>query len=185
MKAMIDAHGMMEVIYKSQLDQSYCANHAPYSAPEFTKSHTTFQKFSEGCTPVPNHWEICLPQAPRLSLSAGGSNGSLAFDTTSWREWWRAKAYRRSTHWRSAGDGVRSMFRMTTGVRWIPPTLLKTNPFVVFMALNFSKAFDSVRHAAVLVYKWIQSFFQYHSHCTRFGNEVSTLKTISAGDGVP
>jgi len=33
-----------------------------HSAPEFTKSHITFQKFSDGYTPVPNHWELCLPQ---------------------------------------------------------------------------------------------------------------------------
>ena len=75
-------------------------------------------------------------------------------------------------------------------------TLLDTNPYVVVLALDFSKAFDSVRHATVLdkfsrldipdiqcisnIYNWLESFFREHSHCTRFGDKVSTLKTISA-----
>jgi len=55
----------------------------------------------------------------------------------------------------------------------------------------FSKAFDSVPHAAVLnkyshlnipdnIYNWVVSFFQDHSHNTRFGNQVSALTAISA-----
>jgi len=70
-------------------------------------------------------------------------------------------------------------------------TLLETNPYAVVLALDFSKAFDSVRHATVLdkfsrldipdnIYNWVESFFRDHSHCTRFGDKVSTLKTISA-----
>jgi len=43
-----------------KLDQSYRAIIMHHSAPEFTKSHTTFQKFFEGYTPDPN-WELCLP----------------------------------------------------------------------------------------------------------------------------
>ena len=57
-------------------------------------------------------------------------------------------------------------------------TLLESNPYVIVYALNFSKAFDSVRHSAVLdkylmlkmldnIYNWIESFFRDHSHCTR------------------
>jgi hypothetical protein len=48
--------------------------------------------------------------------------------------------------------------------------LLDTNQFVIVYALDFSKAFDSVRHSAVLnkylqlempdnIYNWIESFF--------------------------
>ena len=54
-------------------------------------------------------------------------------------------------------------------------SLLKTNDFVIVYALDFSKAFDSVRHSTVLstmslldipdnIYNWIESFFHEHSH---------------------
>ena len=66
-------------------------------------------------------------------------------------------------------------------------------------ALDFSKAFDSVRHGAVLdkylqlemsdnIYNWIESFFRDHSHCTSFGNESSEFRkimaSISLGSGI-
>ena len=70
-------------------------------------------------------------------------------------------------------------------------SFLETNPYVVVLAIDFSKAFDSVRHSVVLdkysrlnitdnIYNWVESFFQDHSHSTRFGGQVSALKTISA-----
>ena len=73
-------------------------------------------------------------------------------------------------------------------------TLLDINLFVVVLALDFSKAFDSVRYSAVLgkyaymsipdnIYNWIASFFRDHSHIsdiTKYGNEVSESRTISA-----
>jgi hypothetical protein len=70
-------------------------------------------------------------------------------------------------------------------------TLLETNPYVIVYAIDFSKAFDSVRHSAVLekysrlkipdhVYNWVESFFRDHSHCTRFGGEVSDFRKILA-----
>ena len=69
--------------------------------------------------------------------------------------------------------------------------LLETNPYVIVYALDFSKAFDSVRQSAVLdkysrmkipdnIYNWIEAFFRDHSHCTRFGNEVSGFRKILA-----
>jgi len=70
-------------------------------------------------------------------------------------------------------------------------TLLDTNPYVIVYALDSSKAFDSVRHSAVLdkylqlkipdnIYNWIESFFRDHSHCTRFGSNVSGFQQILA-----
>ena len=70
-------------------------------------------------------------------------------------------------------------------------SLLETNPYVVVLAIDFSKAFDSVRHSAVLdkyfrlnipdnIYNWVESFFEDHSHGIRFGDQVSVLKAISA-----
>ena len=69
--------------------------------------------------------------------------------------------------------------------------LLQTNPYVVVYALDFSKAFDSVRHSAVLnkfsllsipdhVYNWIEAFFRDHSHCTKFDGEISDFLNILA-----
>ena len=57
--------------------------------------------------------------------------------------------------------------------------LLDTNPYVIVYALDFSKAFDSVRHSALLakyamlqipdnIYNWVESFFKEHSHCTKW-----------------
>jgi Reverse transcriptase (RNA-dependent DNA polymerase) len=62
--------------------------------------------------------------------------------------------------------------------------LLESNPNVIVIALDFSKASDSVRHSAVLgkfsrlnipdnVYNLIESYFRGHSHCTNFGHECS------------
>ena len=57
--------------------------------------------------------------------------------------------------------------------------LLKTNPYVIVYALDFSKTFDSVRQSAVFdkysrlkmpdnIYNWIEAFFRDHEHCIRF-----------------
>ena len=66
---------------------------------------------------------------------------------------------------------------------------LHTNPYVIVYAMDFSKAYDSVRHKSVLdkfaqleipdnIYNWIQDFFNHHSHCTKFGDEVSNFQSI-------
>jgi Reverse transcriptase (RNA-dependent DNA polymerase) len=70
-------------------------------------------------------------------------------------------------------------------------TLFESNPYVIVIALDFSKAFDTVRHSAVLdkfsslhnpdfIYNWIESFFRGHSHCTKFGFESSVFHDINA-----
>jgi len=68
---------------------------------------------------------------------------------------------------------------------------LLTNSFVRVFALDFSKAFDTVKHDSVLfklllldlpdeVYNWIRDFFQGHSHCTKFNGIVSDFLEIFA-----
>ena len=58
-------------------------------------------------------------------------------------------------------------------------------------ALDFSKAFESVRHSSALIkfskmnlpdniYNWIENFFRDRSHCTRFGDEVSQFREMLA-----
>jgi hypothetical protein len=53
-------------------------------------------------------------------------------------------------------------------------SLLQSNPYVVVISLDFSKAFDTVRHATLLnkmaeldlpvsVYNWLVSFFAGHA----------------------
>lgn len=70
-------------------------------------------------------------------------------------------------------------------------TLLDTNLYVIVYALDFSRAFDSVRHSAVLdkylqlqipdnIYNWIEAFFRDHSHCTRFSSDCSGFQKIMA-----
>ena len=69
--------------------------------------------------------------------------------------------------------------------------MLATNNFVHVIALDFSKAFDSVRHSTLMekiaqlempdqVYNWIRNFFSGHSHCTKLGGEVSSSLEVTA-----
>lgn len=69
--------------------------------------------------------------------------------------------------------------------------LLTTNPYVIVLSLDFSKAFDTVRHATLLeklarldmpdrVYNWLNDFFSGHTHCTRYQGQTSTFEPISA-----
>jgi len=70
-------------------------------------------------------------------------------------------------------------------------SLLSTNPFVIVIALDFSKAFDTVRHSTLLheiakleisenVYNWLLDFLQGQSHCTEYNGQSSALREISA-----
>ena len=70
-------------------------------------------------------------------------------------------------------------------------TMLLSNPFVAVISLDFSKAFDTVRHFTLLeklakldlpvnVFNWLVDFFDGHSHCTKYRGQASMLKVISA-----
>jgi len=70
-------------------------------------------------------------------------------------------------------------------------TLFESNPYVIVYGLDFSKAFDSVRHSTLLdrmgrlylpdsIYNWIAEFLCDHTHCTRFQGVMSSFKTINA-----
>ena len=70
-------------------------------------------------------------------------------------------------------------------------TLLAEQPYVRVFALDFSKAFDTVRHSTLLdklarldipdeAFNWIKNFLEGHSHCTKYVGLVSTLINISA-----
>ena len=68
---------------------------------------------------------------------------------------------------------------------------LQTNSYVIVYARDFSEALDSVRHKSVLdkfsqllipdhnMYNWIEDF-RHHSHCTKFGDEMSDFQSILA-----
>jgi len=69
--------------------------------------------------------------------------------------------------------------------------MLLTNPYVIVIALDFSKAFDTVRHSTLLeklaqldmpdnAYNWLVAFFSGHSHCTVYQGRRSMLKDITA-----
>ena len=70
-------------------------------------------------------------------------------------------------------------------------TLLAEQPYVRVFALDFSKAFDTVRHSTLIdklarldipdeAFNWIKNFLEGHSHCTKYAGLVSTLINISA-----
>ena len=70
--------------------------------------------------------------------------------------------------------------------------MLRENSYVRVLALDFSKAFDTLRHSSLMnkyallslpdeVYNWLANYFQGRTHCTRVGGEFSTFRKISAG----
>ena len=70
-------------------------------------------------------------------------------------------------------------------------SMLVNSTYVRVVALDFSKAFDTVRHSTLLnkksniaipdnVYNWIRNFLDYRSHCTKFHGEFSNLLNILA-----
>ena len=71
----------------------------------------------------------------------------------------------------STTDALIAIFQIVTN-------LITCNPYVVVIALDFSKAFDTVRHLTLLhkmaqldlpdtVYYWLVNFFKDHQHCTK------------------
>jgi hypothetical protein len=69
--------------------------------------------------------------------------------------------------------------------------MLLSNPSVAVISLDFSQAFDTVRHSTLLeettqlnlpnnVYNWLVDFFSGHTHCTLYRGEKSTLRSITA-----
>ena len=70
-------------------------------------------------------------------------------------------------------------------------TMLSSNQYVRVFVLDFSKAFDSVRHNQLFakfsalsipdeIYNWITNFFTERGHCTKFGSDLSVIAEISA-----
>jgi len=70
-------------------------------------------------------------------------------------------------------------------------SLLGTNQYVRVIALDFSKAFDTVRHGELFsklskmnfsdaVYNWMQDFYSGRSYCTKYGGDISQLAAILA-----
>ena len=70
-------------------------------------------------------------------------------------------------------------------------TSLQTNSYVMLFALDFSKAFDTVRHSTLLskaatmplpdnIYNWLVSFLANHSHYTASGDETSPTEYTTA-----
>ena len=69
--------------------------------------------------------------------------------------------------------------------------LLSSEPYVIVISLDFSKAFDTVRHSSLLhkfaqlsipdyIYNWLADIFYNHSHCTLFRDQQSSLLDITA-----
>jgi len=63
--------------------------------------------------------------------------------------------------------------------------------YVCVITLDFSKAFNQVRHSTLLaklanldlpdnVFNWLVNFYRDHSHCSRYGGDISELLEITA-----
>ena len=63
--------------------------------------------------------------------------------------------------------------------------LLSSNPYVIVMALDFSKALDSIRYSTLMqkaamleipdaasLYNWLVDFFSDRRHCTRYSGSL-------------
>jgi len=70
-------------------------------------------------------------------------------------------------------------------------TMLSDNQYVRVFSFDFTKAFDTVRHAALMnklallpipddLYNWIKDFFEEHYHCTRYAGECSLSTKVKA-----
>jgi len=68
---------------------------------------------------------------------------------------------------------------------------LTSHTYVRVIALDFSKAFDTLRHSSILsklaqlpiddcIYNWFVQFFTDHSHATRFRGVTSDLAAINS-----
>ena len=77
----------------------------------------------------------------------------------------------------------------TSCIPWL--TCCKRNLTCTVIALDFSKAFDTVHHSTLLVkfsvlplldcvYNWLLDYFSNRQHCTRFMSIISEFLTISA-----
>ena len=77
--------------------------------------------------------------------------------------------------------------------------MLRTNAYVTLISLDFSKAFDSVRHSTLTsklshmdipdnIFNWLVNFLSDRQHATRFAGKISTPRPINAsvvqGSGV-
>ena len=69
--------------------------------------------------------------------------------------------------------------------------LLLTNEYVIVIALDFSKAFDTVKHSKIAeklnyldlppnVYNWVIDFLTSHTHRTKFNDVKSAFRAIMA-----
>ena len=70
-------------------------------------------------------------------------------------------------------------------------SLLQNYPYAHVFALDFSKAFDTVRHSTLAakcadlpvedeVHNWVLEFLDDRGHCTKFGGIISTERRINA-----
>jgi hypothetical protein len=70
-------------------------------------------------------------------------------------------------------------------------TRLETEPYVRMISLDFSKAFDTVRHSQLVskasriipddhALNWLGSYLEDHSHCTKYDGIISALAPINA-----
>ena len=69
--------------------------------------------------------------------------------------------------------------------------MLQEYPYVHVISLDFSKAFDTVRHSSLVqkllqfpipssVHNWFVPYLSGQSHCTKFQSTISGLLTINA-----
>ena len=69
--------------------------------------------------------------------------------------------------------------------------MLSSNQYVRVFALDFSKAFDAVRHNTLMeklselsipdhIYNWIHNWLNNRTHFTKFAKEVSKVSAVTA-----
>jgi len=88
---------------------------------------------------------------------------------------------------RLSGSTTAAIVAMLHTVR----SMLADNDFVHVFSFDFSKAFDTVRHASLTsklaqlaipdnIYNWVVDFLENHAHCTKYAGLVSAIAGIKA-----
>ena len=88
---------------------------------------------------------------------------------------------------RPAGSTTAALIAMLQTIS----NLLLTNEYVIVIALDFSKAFDTVKHSKISeklslldlppnVYNWVINFLTGHTHCAKFNDVESAFRAIMA-----
>ena len=153
-------------------------------------SYLPTQSKTATITPVP---KVSSPKNPAeyrpISLTSilSRTTGRLVIRKSLYPAIEASDSYQDQFAFRPTGETTAAIIAITTAVLKI----LEKQNLVRVIAFDFSKAFDTVKHASILksfdklelsddVHNWVVIFFQNRTHQTKYQNETSDVATINA-----